>query len=72
LKPENCLLTSEGKVKICDMGLAKTKNGFGGRSSSAMTSGVGTMSYMPPEAFDEDFINSETYDPRLVGFLSPA
>ena len=49
LKPQNVLLTAEGRVKICDLGLARMKN-----TTSTLTSGVGTLAFMPPEAFDYD------------------
>jgi len=39
------LLTSDGHIKICDMGLAK------GSKNSTMTGAVGTVVYMAPEVF---------------------
>ena len=39
------LLTLDGRVKICDMGLAK------GSKNATMTGAVGTVVYMAPEVF---------------------
>ena len=42
------LLTADGRVKICDMGLAK------GSKNSSLTGAVGTVLYMAPEVFGGD------------------
>lgn len=55
LKPQNCLITQDGTLKITDFGLAKVvsmQEGEGGRG--------GTPEYMPPEQWD----NFEQADER--------
>jgi serine/threonine protein kinase len=42
------LLTADGRVKICDMGLAKRSK------NSSLTGAVGTVVYMAPEVFGGD------------------
>jgi serine/threonine protein kinase len=42
------LLTADGRVKICDMGLAKRSK------NSTLTGAVGTLVYMAPEVFGDD------------------
>jgi serine/threonine-protein kinase len=48
IKPENILLTADGTVKLCDLGLAKST---GGRDQSLTQTGcaVGTPYFMSPE-----------------------
>ena len=67
LKPENIFLTTEGRVKILDFGLAKLVADGGSQNDdtaewgSASTSGVvvGTAGYMAPEQ-----VRGQTIDPR--------
>jgi eukaryotic-like serine/threonine-protein kinase len=46
LKPENLYLTTDGRVKILDFGLAQTAGESGGSGSGVI---VGTIGYMAPE-----------------------
>ncbi len=47
IKPENILLTSQGEVKVADLGLAKPQDDKMGLTR--LGTGVGTPLYMPPE-----------------------
>ncbi len=47
LKPENLLITSEGRVKLMDLGLARRRSGRGRPSSSGF---FGSLAYAAPEA----------------------
>ena len=46
LKPDNILISSDGSVKICDFGLSVCKQSF-------VLAKLGTVHYMPPEAFGD-------------------
>ena len=59
LKPNNCLVTSEGNLKVTDFGLAMAAAGTADRGGGAPLV-VGTMPYMAPE----QWINSSTVDQR--------
>ena len=48
LKPQNCLITSAGVIKLCDFGFARE---LGSRTSALLTSLKGTPLYMAPEIF---------------------
>ena len=48
------LLTVNGRVKICDLGQARS---FAKKGRSG--GGIGTAAYMPPEAFDESVIGND-------------
>ncbi|MFJ9694817.1 PQQ-binding-like beta-propeller repeat protein [Kitasatospora sp. NPDC101183] len=48
LKPANLMLTTEGRVKVLDFGIARFMESTN-RSSKVM----GTLAYMPPERFEE-------------------
>ena len=50
LKPDNVLIDEEGTVKICDLGISRIQSA----TTLCMTRGVGTPSYMPPEALGTD------------------
>jgi tetratricopeptide (TPR) repeat protein len=66
IKPQNCLLTETGTLKITDFGLAKLFDDFtaGGNENTASPGvlvpdatstgeGAGTLTHMPPEQFDD-------------------
>ncbi|MFK7931018.1 MAG: serine/threonine-protein kinase [Myxococcota bacterium] len=48
LKPDNLILTSDGWVKLVDFGVARGE-GYADLTAAGMV--VGTLAYMPPEAF---------------------
>jgi len=52
LKPENLFLTSAGKVKVLDFGLARFHDAAAGPNGQRMTlegNGMGTPAFLPPE-----------------------
>ena len=50
IKPDNVLVSTEGAVKLADLGLAKAKRASDEQSMTMLSSGVmGTPQYMPPE-----------------------
>ncbi|CAH2326757.1 receptor-interacting serine threonine- kinase 3-like isoform X1 [Pelobates cultripes] len=66
LKPGNVLLNKYLDVQITDFGLSKIQ----GATSSANPSIVGTLAYIPPEAFiDINYKPTESYDVYSFGIL---
>ena len=61
LSARNVLLTSSLVAKISDLGNARIVNLQSGQRAWALSCVPGTLSYMPPEAFDE----GSQYGPRL-------
>jgi serine/threonine protein kinase len=49
IKPSNLLVTSQGVIKILDLGLARLKQGDEPRRTAAGESAFGTVDYMAPE-----------------------
>lgn len=54
IKPDNILISLEGRVKVADLGLARATEPTDGRSLSggSMSLIMGTPQYMPPEQWD--------------------
>lgn len=53
LKPSNIFLTSDGRVVVLDLGLAKHLDGDGRIAATKTGFALGTPLYMPPEQFDD-------------------
>ena len=51
LKPANLLVSAEGEVKVADFGLVRQHGSADGITQSGTA--FGTLSYMPPEQFDD-------------------
>lgn len=49
IKPQNILVSREGKVKIADFGLARAMKGFSTNSESGQRQIAGTLGFMAPE-----------------------
>lgn len=67
VKPENVLLTPEGRVVLADLGVARAL----GEGSDVSVTGqfVGSIAYAPPEAFDEAYVSSTSLDVWALGVL---
>lgn len=52
IKPANMLVSWDGRVKILDLGIAKTTSGSGQSMQTMANSLMGTPGYMPMELFD--------------------
>src|SRR5438270_3387609 len=62
LKPSNVLITPDGRVKICDFGLAKLLEPLGDSDStdSHLHSAAGTLTYMAPEQLLGEKLDART------------
>jgi serine/threonine protein kinase len=71
VKPENVLVTDEGRVKIADFGIAKATEGDGRLTTSAggSTAMIGTPAYMAPEQASSGKVGPWT-DLYSVGILA--
>jgi len=65
LKPHNILLTEDGRAKICDLGLGRTKDPL---KSYLITEAGGTPYYMAPEIFT-DCKSHDTADMYALGVI---
>ena len=54
IKPENVFLTSDGRVKVLDFGIAKLVDGDGGAEATATGAIIGTLGYITPEQLRGD------------------
>ena len=66
LKPQNILLDADGRAKIIDFGISRTKSPF---DSYVKTETGGTPGYMAPEVFDGDGRISEKCDIYSLGIV---
>jgi Protein kinase domain len=70
MKPENVMLSSEGRVKIADFGIAKARNAF--QTSGSLTAegtALGTPNYMAPEQASAEEVGPST-DIYAVGVMA--
>ncbi|XP_062240026.1 receptor-interacting serine/threonine-protein kinase 3 isoform X2 [Platichthys flesus] len=69
LKPNNVLLDSYLNVKLTDFGLSQPSQTQAQVSKKDKEDGAGTLSYMPPEAFDINYKPSRAFDIYSYGIL---
>jgi serine/threonine protein kinase len=79
VKPENCLLTSAGVLKITDFGLARSfraaqltafeLSGVAPETRAQLTSPYGTLPYMAPEQLDPEAVLDTTADIYAFGVM---
>lgn len=55
IKPENVLINDEGHCQLTDFGIAKSLN-----TERLLTTRIGTIAFMPPEALDDDYFSHPT------------
>jgi len=68
LKPDNVMVTGDGRVKVLDFGLAKPLKGFAGSAASELPTQtktaegiiVGTLAYMSPEQSQGKSVDART------------
>ncbi|KAL6553540.1 hypothetical protein OROGR_007382 [Orobanche gracilis] len=66
LKPSNVLISTKGKLKICDFGMSRH---FPNTSASTCTPIVGTLWYRAPELLLEEHVYSSAVDMWSVGCI---
>ncbi|XP_058480475.1 receptor-interacting serine/threonine-protein kinase 3 isoform X1 [Solea solea] len=69
LKPSNVLLDSDLNVKLTDFGLAKIYHSVTRASKKDSDDEGGTISYMPPEAFELEYAPTRASDIYSYGIL---
>ncbi|CAI0466638.1 unnamed protein product [Linum tenue] len=67
LKPSNILLDENGRVKLCDFGLAKKLSDISKTHSSSTEAKCGTPCYMAPELFEDAGVHSYASDFWALG-----
>lgn len=67
IKPGNILLSSEGEIKLCDLGISAT---ILDESKNKRHSFIGTLNYMAPEIIDSDPGYNEKVDIWAIGITS--
>jgi serine/threonine-protein kinase len=70
VKPENVLLTSDGRVKVADFGLARAVTGAGSVSTLTGNVIIGTVAYLAPELVERGVADarSDVYAAGIVLF----
>lgn len=59
VKPDNLLISADGKLKVADLGLARPTLGTGGASLLSTNAGwMGTPAYMPPEQWESTAVQA--------------
>lgn len=61
IKPENILLTKNGQIKICDLGISKMLCALSFNAESIMTPEMGTIWYQAPEML----LGTQKYGPEI-------
>jgi parallel beta-helix repeat protein len=66
IKPQNIMMTPEGRTKLMDFGIARIMDGSDGLTRGGI---VGTPAYMPPELFTSGATIDERVDVYMMGNL---
>ena len=59
IKPDNLMISNEGKVKVADLGLAKPQVSSGNSMLSMAGQIMGTPQYMPPEQWETPMVGPQ-------------
>ena len=60
IKPENIFLTTDGRIKVLDFGIAKLLDGESAGSGTVVGAMIGTLSYMAPEQVRGESASAES------------
>src|SRR5262249_46963491 len=70
LKPNNCLVSTDGILKVTDFGVARVAKGAGAVPINSERRGpVGTLFYMAPEQWDDAFAVNKRADVYAFGIM---